>query len=351
MTLFLRKAFCLAAVAITLITAAGAQAQTRSQFRAFTNPIAVGADPWVVFHNGHYYWCLSQSAKGVAIAKSDTLTSVGKRQTVWKALKSGPHSHGIWAPELHLLDGRWYIYVAADDGKNANHRMIVLESETGDPLSKYTFKGELYTGDNIAKKIKNRWAIDGTVLTHKDRRYFVWSGWSSKSDEQYLYIAPMSNPWTVSGNRVRLCKNDTYLWEFVSESRNKNGLNEAPQILQHGDRTFLIYSASGSWQRFYKLGLLELTGADPLNPSSWRKHPKPVFAPTNQVFGVGHSSFTTSPDGTEFWHVYHAKRDPADGHGDRSINIQPFTWTADGFPDFGTPVPPGTPIKAPSNNK
>ncbi|WP_161554929.1 family 43 glycosylhydrolase [Ereboglobus luteus] len=141
-----RRIFPLIAVCIALLTAAHASAQ-----RTFTNPIAVGADPWVVFHKGHYYWCLSQSAKGVAIAKSDTLTSVGKRQTVWKAPKSGPHSHGIWAPELHLLDGRWYIYVAADNGENATHRMIVLESETDDPLSKYTFKGELYTGDNIAK--------------------------------------------------------------------------------------------------------------------------------------------------------------------------------------------------------
>jgi GH43 family beta-xylosidase len=338
-----RRLFPLIALCISLLSCSRASANT------FTNPIAAGADPWVVLHNGYYYWCLSQNGNGVAICKSDALTSLGNRHVVWRAPATGPHSKEIWAPELHFLDGRWYIYVAADDGDNANHRMITLESATDDPLSAYTFKAELYTGDNIAKKTKNRWAIDGTILTHRDKRYFIWSGWRSGGDDQSLYVAPMSDPWTVSGNRVRICKNDTYLWEYVGESPRNNGLNEGPQVLQHGGRTFLIYSASGSWQPSYKLGLLELIGDDPLKPGAWRKHPKPVFSPTDKTFGVGHGSFTTSPDGTQFWHVYHAKRERANGWS-RDIFAQPFTWTADGLPDFGIPVAPGQPVAMPSQN-
>jgi GH43 family beta-xylosidase len=339
-----RRAFPLVAFCISLFAHSHASA-----FGTFTNPIAAGADPWVVRHDGYYYWCLSQNGLGVAICKSDTLASLGKRHVVWRAPDTGPHSKEIWAPELHFLDGRWYIYVAASNGINANHRMIALESATGDPLSAYTFKAELYTGDNIAKKTKNCWAIDGTVLTHRGKRYFIWSGWKSGGDDQWLFAAPMSNPWTVSGNRVRICKNDTYLWEYTGESLKGRGLNEGPQILQHGGRTFLVYSASGSWQASYKLGLLELTGDDPLARGAWRKYSKPVFSPTDKTWGVGHGSFTTSPDGTQFWHVYHAKRERASGWG-RDIFAQPFTWTADGLPDFGTPVAPGQPVAMPSKN-
>ncbi|MDR1790029.1 MAG: family 43 glycosylhydrolase, partial [Opitutaceae bacterium] len=318
---------------------------------AFTNPIAIGADPFITRHGDAYYWCQSENDLGVAICKSDSPASLGERRVVWRAPATGPYSRQIWAPELHFLDGRWYVYVAASDNNNANHRMIVLEAATDDPLGDYTFKAELYTGDNIAGKTQNRWAIDGTILTHRDKRYLIWSGWETGNGNggQWLYAAPMGNPWTVSGNRVRLCGNADHLWERVGETDDGLGLNEGPQILRHGGRTFLVYSASGSWQPSYKLGLLELVGDDPLNPGAWRKHPKPVFSPTEKTFGIGHGSFTTSPDGTQFWHVYHAKRERANGWA-RAIFAQPFTWTADGFPDFGTPVASGRPIAMPSRN-
>jgi len=59
----------------------------------------------------------------------------------------------VWAPELHLLNGKWYIYYAADDGQNANHRMWALESQTSDPQGPYIEHGCLET---------DGWAIDGT---------------------------------------------------------------------------------------------------------------------------------------------------------------------------------------------
>jgi GH43 family beta-xylosidase len=316
----------------------------------FTNPIAVAADPFIVKHGDAYYWCLSENDLGVAICKSDTPASLGTRHVVWRSPETGPHAKEIWAPELFLLDGRWYIYVAASDGNNATHRMIVLESETDDPLSKYTFKAELYTGDNIDTKKDNRWAIDGTVLTHRGKRYFIWSGWHDDRDRQWLYAAPMSNPWTVSGNRVRICENNDYLWERVDENRRGRGLNEGPQILERGKRVFIIYSASGSWQTSYKMGLLELVGDNPLAPGAWRKHPEPVFSPTEKTWGVGHGTFTKSPDGTEDWMVYHAKLTQEKGWY-RGIFAQPFTWTDDDFPNLGTPVAPGKPIPLPSGSK
>lgn len=313
----------------------------------FHNPIALGADPWVVRHGGHYYWCVSERDLGVAVYRSDRLTSMGERFLVWSAPEFGPHSQQIWAPELHFLDGRWYIYVAASDGHNETHRMIVLESVSLDATGPFRFKSELYLGDHIASKVMNRWAIDGTVMEHGGQRYFLWSGWRDERDLQWLYIARMENPWTIATNRVRLCANDDHVWERVGEHRSGRGLNEAPQVLQRGGRVFVVYSASASWQCSYKLGLLELTpSGDPLDPSAWRKHREPVFRESEYTWGVGHCSFTQSPDGAEDWIVFHAKVDTQPGWN-RAIHLQRFDWHPDGRPNFGAALRPGVAIMKP----
>jgi GH43 family beta-xylosidase len=194
----------------------------------------------------------------------------------------------------------------------------------------------------------NRWAIDATILPYRDRLYALWSGWEIDRDEQWLYIAEMSNPWTIASNRVRICANNDFRWERVGEAPAGRGLNEGPQVLQRNGRVFVVFSASGSWETTYKLGLLELrAGGDPMQPEQWTKHAEPVFQATERTWGVGHCSFTTSPDGAEDWFVFHAKRNTAH-NWDRVIHAQRFTWRGDGRPNFGRPIDPGASIAAPS---
>lgn len=115
----------------------------------------------------------------------------------------------------------------------------------------------------------------------------------------------------------------------------------------HGGVLRIVYSASGSWTDDYCLGMLTLTGGDPADATSWTKSAQPVFASTAEVFGPGHASFTTSPDGSQPWIVYHSARFAGAGW-DRVIDTQPFRWKADGSPDFGRPVPPDTPLPVPA---
>ncbi|RYD24761.1 MAG: glycosyl hydrolase family 43, partial [Verrucomicrobiaceae bacterium] len=209
----------------------------------FVNPIAEGADPWVTRHGDKYVWCFSEGNRGISVWLSDRLNSIGTRTVVWKAPETGPYSKEVWAPEMHFLDGKWFIYMAADDGNNANHLAYVLESKTADPLGPYEIHGPLATGDGADGKSPNIWAIDMTVLEHAGKRYAIWSGWDKPgTDKQFLYIAPMKNPYELAGPRVLLTDNDTYLWERTEEREGSRGLNEGPQILKHGDKTFITYS-------------------------------------------------------------------------------------------------------------
>jgi autotransporter-associated beta strand protein len=322
---------CLVLLVLCLVTP-GSGALAAESF-TFHNPVtAWGADPWVIKHDGSYLY-MPTTGSNVSLAQAPLLPQIGQvpMQAIWTFPQN---TRDIWAPEIHSYDDRWYVYYAARVGTK-DHRMYVLESNTSDPFGGYTFRGQITDPTD-------RWAIDGTVLTVDDKMYFIWSGWQgSQNIQQNLYIAPMSNPWTISGQRV-LISIPEHDWE------RRGGppfINEGPQILRSrdGGGIHLIYSGSGSWTDDYTLGRLTLVG-DPLDPASWQKHSQPIFARTDVVSGPGHASFTTSHDDTRDWIVYHAARHAGAGW-DRNVRIQPFSWNADGTPSFGRPVSPHVPIQ------
>jgi len=314
----------------------------------FTNPLFPGADPNVVRHVGSYYACQAGPGGRIEVYRSASPVDRGEPAVVWTPPRHGWNRAQVWAPELHRLQGRWYIYYAASDGHNATHRAGVLAATSDDPQGPYRDVGPLYTGDDFARRSNNRWAIDGTAFELENQLYFIWSGWEDERDVQHLYIAPMSDPLTISGNRVRICPNNCHAWERVGERHHERGLHEGPQILRRNGLVFLAFSCSGSWQPTYKLGLLWMNeSADPLAPGVWTKLSRPAFESTPDVFGVGHCCFTRSPDDTEDWLLYHAKRHRRDGW-QREIRAQPFTWRPDGFPDFGRPVASGVALPRPS---
>lgn len=306
----------------------------------FHNPVfGTGADPSVVYNNGWYY--LVQSDGDIHVTRSRTLTGLGSGTavTVWRHAASGALCCNIWAPELMLLNGKWYIYFAADDGNNANHRMWVIESTGADPQGTYLAPKKLAT-------TTDRWAIDGTVL-RKDNGalYFVWSGWPGTTNtQQNVYIAAMSNPTTLSSDRVLIAE-PTNAWE-------RNGgppyIAEAPQPIVRNGTITLVYSASGSWTDDYCLGWLTNTDGNVLNRASWAKSSGCVFSKRDTAYGPGHNSFTTSPDGSEHWLLYHANAVSGSGWGGRSIRAQRFTWNSNNTPNFGTPVATYQWLNAPS---
>lgn len=309
----------------------------------FTNPILPrGADPWVTQKNGTYYFTYTQGGKLVLYETTNmSELALASRHDAWIPEPGMPYSKNIWAPELHEINNKWYMYFAADDGANANHRMYVVENSSSDPM-----QGEWVLKGKVADP-SNQWAIDGTVLDYKGQLYMLWSGGNAGAAPQHIYIAKMSNPWTISSEKM-IIASPTYPWEM-----NGSAINEGPQVLINPNgQVQVVFSASGFWVDTYCLGLLRLNlDGDPMNPADWTKTPQPVFSMKAEsgAYGPGHNGFFKSPDGTEDWIIYHARSLPNGGDGNgRNARIQKFTWNGDGTPNFGEPVKIGDSIPKPS---
>ncbi|KAK7180219.1 hypothetical protein DPSP01_014529 [Paraphaeosphaeria sporulosa] len=344
--------------------------QFYSNATTYTNPILSkgGADPWVFRHDGWYYMTYTTN-DDVTLLRSQVLTDWNNVES--KVLFTPPpgknYSTDLWAPELHQLNGTWYVIFTADPRSDSpspevdmycpyncpavHHRMYVLEGHGSDPWSaNFAYKTQLDTYDQFA--------IDGTYFQHTSGLYHIYSCWTTQyaAWPANLCITKLENPWTVASpfSERQIISVPSLPWEKTPYGRAENdrlSSNEGPQQLTNlrTGQQFLIYSAARSDNRNYCLGLLELTlGGDPMNPSDWHKHQYPVFYqnPAESAFGVGHASFVLSPDGTEDWIVYHGMQDPTNGWSARTIRAQKFTWNDDGTPNF--PKPGYGPYETPS---
>lgn len=332
----------------------------KGEDETYKNPLLDrGPDPWALLYQGKYYY-MNTVQDSLVLWMTDDITDLrnAEKKTVW--IPEDPqNSKHLWAPEIHNINGKWYIYYAADDGNTDNHQLYVLENVNKDPFEgEFVFKGRISTDPD------DNWAIDGSVFEHNGDLYMVWSGWQTRrvdTETQCIYIARMQNPWTLASERVLISRPE-YEWErhYINEDGSHPNhiiyVNEGPQPLKSPDGKYIhiVYSASGVWTPYYCLGLLSAkSDADLLDPGSWVKYPEPVFrqSPENGVFGTGHNSFFKSPDGKEDYILYHArdtKTDPA-GKGDtRSPRAQKIDWDEDGFPVMGTPLPVTSELPKPS---
>ncbi|KAK4225646.1 glycosyl hydrolase [Podospora fimiseda] len=343
---FLRATSVLAAWS-AIVFPAPVVAQT-SPAVSYVNTLAEQrADPHIYKHtDGWYYFTATVPAfDRIILRRAQSIQALGSaaETTIWTRKSSGVGSGQVWAPEIHFIDGKWYIYVALGVKNEWRIRAFVLESSGANPLtSPWVEKG-------LVKTNWDTFSLDATTFTANGTRYLVWAQQdpSRSGENSSLFIAPLQNPWTIRGPAVAISHPDQS-WERIGYK-----VNEGASVVQKNGKIFMTYSASAT-DANYCMGLLTASAsANLMNPASWTKSRTPIFvsnANTNQ-WGPGHNSFTVSEDGKSDIMVYH-DRGYKDINGDplndpnRRTRVQKLYWKADGTPDFGIPVPDGnTPVK------
>ena len=315
--------------------------QINGKITEYNNPFIIQrADPYVLKHtDGSYYFTASVPAYDrIVLRKSDSLLGLkdADEVTVWTKHASGDMSKHIWAPELHYLDGKWYIYFAASrEDEIWRLRPYILECMGQNPMKdEWVERGKIQRSDDDIYSFDS-FSLDSTIFENKGERYLVWAekvaGGIGISN---LYIAKMESPVKLKTAQVLLTTPD-YDWERVDI-----WVNEGPAVIKHDGKIFLTYSASATGE-CYCMGMLSIGEDDNLlDPKAWVKEKEPVLSSDAEkgLYGPGHNSFTKLPDGRDVC-VFHARTYP-EIEGDplydpnRHAMLMEVKWDKDGKPVF-----------------
>ena len=248
------------------------------------------ADPYVLHEGDKWYFTASVPAYDcIALRCADTLAGLrdAEETVIWRAHAHGPMSKHIWAPEIHRIDGTWYVYFAAGEQEDIwKIRPWVLRCEGDDPLAgTWTEMGMVKAFDPFSFR---DFSLDMTTFAHRGKRYCVWAEKVAADPKiSNLYIAQMRSPTELATPQM-LLTSPTYAWE-----RHGFWVNEGPAFLAEGERVFLTYSASDT-SAAYCMGMLWADAdADLMDIAAWHKLNRPVFTTDEEkgIYGPGHNSF------------------------------------------------------------
>lgn len=302
---------------------------------AYKNPLVEQrADPWVYKGdtNEYYFVATAPEYDRIEIRKANTINELSEApvRVIWTKHQTGAMGHHIWAPELHHINGKWYIYFAAGEAEQIwNIRMYALSNDAEDPtLGEWKEEGRIYTQNES-------FSLDATTFENNGNRYLIWAQNVREGENTSLLISEMETPIKLKGPEV-IITDPKLDWERIGYK-----VNEGPAVLKRNGKIFVTYSASAT-DHNYCIGLLWADENDDLlNPDSWHKSGKPVFYSNEELkrFGPGHNCFTVAEDGKTDLMIYHARdykkiEGAALDDPNRDTRVREISWTKDGFPDF-----------------
>lgn len=330
-----RSLFPIVSMLLAMPTFSYADANSSASVTPIDNPIVLQrADPWLVRDDktGCYTFIgTTPKFDEIELRQACRLNDLklAEPKVIWHKNDKGPMSTNIWAPELHKVDGSWYIHFAAGDvEKPFSIRMFVLKNDSENPMDgQWQEMGQLKTH-------VDSFSLDATTFSHNGKRYLVWAQQNQPATyNSALWIAEMDSPTSIKEPIVAITE-PTLDWEVQGYK-----VNEGAAVMIREGKVLLTYSASATDHR-YAMGLLWADAdADLLDPVSWHKKQQPIFASNEQVgrFGPGHSSFVKAQDGVTDLLIYHS-RDYKELQGtpltdpNRHARARVITWDENGFP-------------------
>lgn len=321
----------------------------------YPNPfIESKADPWITKgSDGYYYFTASYPQYGsgdskgyskVTLRRSRTILGLRNAEEVaiWNANKTDGVYRFIWAPEIHEIDGKWYVFytgsVKSNDVWSIRPHVLVC-ADGADPMEPASWSVKKMQARDGGSFQFNAFSLDMTEFESNGQHYVIWADKTNENSELFLASINPSEPWKLTSEPMVLTTPE-YAWENV-----RYRVNEGPSVLKKNGKIFVCFSAAGTGSE-YCIGLMTAEeGADLLKAESWTKTPYPLLtsADVPGEYGPGHNSFTVDAWGNDVF-VYHARTEECNndeceyGKEDplydpcRHARMKTVHWAEDGTP-------------------
>ena len=306
------------------------------------------ADPAIGKWNGKYYFISTNDLDGnhsLYIRQADSVPGlVTAQQHLILDTKTYPHlGNLLWAPELHVIKDRLYIFHAGTpESFFCEQSHVMALKEGGNPIkaSDWEMPRRVVKADGSMLYGEEGITLDMTVFWSAGKLYAAWSQRQFKPVDlgAWLYIAEVDpdQPWVLKSEPQVLTVPE-YGWEH-----NHTFVVEGPFALYRGGKIYLSYSGA-LVDSTYVVGMLSMDdGAYPLDPASWTKENYPLLTSRSVPgeYGPGHNAYVTDDDGL-VWNTYHARPgkvpsvhngDTNATFGDRSSGIRRVHFNVEGYP-------------------
>lgn len=294
--------------------------------KPFNNPIIPiknSPDPGVIFHGGFYY--VVTTAGGSDPGKFPIHKSADLQH--WELVsyvfpkghfpKWANPSSAFWAPELHVVNGKFRVYFTAREPQT-NILCIGVGS------------ADVITGpykDRGTPLIKNHTvgSIDATVMAAGSDYYLVWKddgNGNSPPIPTWIWAQKLTaDGLEVTGGKTQLIRN-TLAWEA--------NLVEGPWVINRNGYYYLFYSGHSYCDKTYAVGVAR--SQNPLGP--YEKRGDPILKTGGQWSGPGHCSvIEDNKNPGQMVMVYHAwHKEKICGKNHRLLVANYVDWTNDGWP-------------------
>lgn len=286
---------------------------------SYQNPFIIErADPYITKGtDGYYYFTASYPMKRhddpegydrVILRRARKLEELAEAEeiTIWKAQETTQTHRFIWAPELHYIAGKWYVFYAGSCSAENNWYIDcnVLQCQGEDPYTDlWVEKGRFQKTEEDDFSFTG-FSLDMTYFEAGGKAYVIWAQQSPVYRISTLYMGQVNpnEPWKLLTPPMKLSEPE-YDWE-----KQRFPVNEGPAVLKHEGKVYVCFSASGTGPE-YCVGVLEAEeSADLLRPESWKKYSVPLLSSEDLQgeYGPGHNSFTKDEEGRDVF-VYHAR--------------------------------------------
>ncbi|CAG7650548.1 glycoside hydrolase family 43 protein [Paenibacillus allorhizosphaerae] len=287
----------------------------------YQNPLLKNApDPSILkASDGTYYAYPTGGSKFEAYSSRDLVhwnkegVALSGKELKWASTK-------FWAPEVIERDGKYYMFFSAAASDGIPKLSVAVSDSPKRPFKHPSEKPLFDFGFGT---------IDPFIFKDDDGKIFMYFTKTlfdvGDRKESHIYVAELASDLLSVKGEPKLLLKPEQSWEVQS---GKMRWNEGSYVLKRNGTYYLMYSANCYCGKAYAVGYA--TSRQATGPFTKYANNPILSASYKEVSGTGHHSVTTSPDGKEWFIVYHSHIDPAKGGAPRQMNMDRMGFGPDG---------------------